>query len=91
MELKEKEAIKMGKRKKQDTVNYTLRSGRKDVYKGTTNNPSRRLTEHRTEGKKFSNMTVSRKVSKGTALKREKKAIKTYKRNTGRKPKYNRK
>ena len=77
------------KRKKRDTVNYTLRSGRKVVYKGVTNNPERRATEHRGEGKKFTSMTTSRRVSRPTALKREKIQIKEFKRNKGKVPKYN--
>ena len=80
----------MGKKRvKQDTVNYTLRKGRKVVYKGITNNPERRAAEHRAEGKKFTSMTISRKVSRETAIKREKSAVITYKRNKGKTPKYN--
>lgn len=77
------------KRKKQDTVNYTLRKGRKVVYKGITNNPERRAAEHKVEGKKFTSMTTSRRVSRSTAIKREKIQIKEFKRNKGKVPKYN--
>ena len=77
------------KRKKQDTYNYTLRKGRKVVYKGITKNPERREKEHRASGKKFTSMTIGRRVSRETALKREKKEISTYKRNKSRKPRYN--
>lgn len=77
------------KRAKQDTVNYTLRQGRKVVYKGITNNPKRREAEHRNEGKRFTSMTTSRKLSRSTAKKREKAGIKKFKSNTGRNPRYN--
>jgi predicted GIY-YIG superfamily endonuclease len=64
----------------QDTVNYTLRKGRKTVYKGITNNPGRREKEHKVSGKKFTSMTTSRRESRSTARKREKAGIKGYKR-----------
>ena len=94
MEPKKEEEteIKMGKRRtKQDTVNYTLRQGRKVVYKGITNNPKRRKAELRREGKKFTSMTTSRRVSRTTARKREKAGIKKCKSKTGKKPRYNKK
>ena len=82
----------MGKRAKRDTVNYTLRQGRKVVYKGITNNPERRAAEHKRSGKKFTSMTTSVKVSRKTAQKREKSKIKTFKKNhSGKKPRYNKK
>ncbi len=77
------------KRAKRDTVNYTLRKGRKKVYEGITNTLDRRPKEHKRDGKKFTSVTKSRKVSRETARKREKEGIKGYKRNTGKKLKYN--
>jgi len=82
----------MGKRAKRDTVNYTLRRGSKVVYKGITNNPERRVAEHKREGKKFTSMTTGVKVSRKTAQKREKAGIKSYRKNhSGKKPRYNKK
>jgi len=79
------------KRAKQDTVNYTLRKGRKTVYKGITNDLDRRLKKHKRDGKKFTSVAKSRKVSRETARKREKAGIKGYKQNTGKKPRLNKK
>jgi len=77
------------KRAKQDTVNYTLRYGRHIVYKGITNNLERRIKEHKREGKRFTSITSSRKVSRATARKRERQGIKTYETYKGRKPRRN--
>ena len=79
----------MAKRTKQDTIVYTLRKGRDVVYKGITNNLGRRLKEHLAAGKKFTSVTKTRKMSRESAKKREKKQIKNYKRNKGKPPKYN--
>ena len=78
------------KRSKRDTVNYTLRQGRKTVYHGITNNPSRRRSEHKASGKRFTSMTTSTKVSRSTARKRESSRISSHKQSHhGRKPRYN--
>lgn len=88
----QEEEVDMGRRAKRDTVNYTLRRGRKVVYKGITTNPERRAAEHKRSGKKFTSMTTSVKVSRKTAQKREKSGIDSFKKNhSGRKPRYNKK
>ena len=89
---RKEEEVEMGKRAKRDTVNYTLRRGRKVVYKGITNNPERRAFEHKRSGKKYTSMTTSVKVSHKTAQKREKSGIESYTKNhSGKKPRYNKK
>jgi len=86
------EKIEMGRRAKRDTVNYTLRRGRKVVYKGITKNPKKRASDHKRSGKKFTSMTTSVKVSRKTAMKREKARLKSYKKShRGRRPRYNKK
>jgi len=83
---------KMGKRAQRTTHNYTLRQGRIVVGYGITNDPARRRKEHKRSGKRFTSMTTGVKVSRKTAKKRERAAIKSYKRNHGgRKPRYNKK
>lgn len=76
---------------KKTHYNYTLRKGRIKVYEGTSKDPARRKSEHKHSGKKFTSMTVGPKVSKKTALSREHSAIKTYKKNQGRRPRHNKK
>ena len=62
------------------------------VYKGIIKNPEIRAVEHKRQGKKFTSMTASVKVSQKTARKREKKGIKSYmKIHPGKKPRYNKK
>lgn len=86
------ETVEMGRRAKRDTVNYTLRRGRKVVYKGISNNPERRAAEHRRSGKKFTGLTTSVKVGRKTASKREKSGVKSYRKSHGgRRPRYNKK
>lgn len=84
----------MAKQKtKRDTYNYNLKVGRKIVYKGTTNDPDRRLDEHAEGGKKFTHMQVvgRAKTTKG-ADKEETRQLKTYRsNNNGKNPKYNKK
>jgi len=76
---------------KRDHYRYKLNQGRKVVYYGTTNDPSRRENEHSSDGKKFTNMVVvGPVVKKDTALDWEQKRIEGYKkRNQGKNPKYN--
>jgi len=81
----------MARRAKQDTVVYTLRKGRNVVYKGITNDLDRRIKEHKADGKKFTSLTKTRKMSRESAKKCEKQQIKTYKRSKGKPPKYNKK
>ena len=77
--------------KKREYTRYELKDGKKVVYRGITNDPSRRETEHRSDGKKFSRMTtVGPRVTEETARKWEKGSIKTYQKgHKGKKPKYN--
>lgn len=82
----------MGRKAKRNVVNYTLRQGRKTVYKGITNNPARRRAEHKRSGKRFTRMTTGVKISMKTARKRETVGITSYKRShRGRRPRYNKK
>ena len=79
-----------GRRIRRTTHNYELKQGKKIVYKGISKNPEERTNAHKRSGKRFSHVVVHPKVSRPTALKREKKGIETYKRNhRGKKPKYN--
>jgi hypothetical protein len=73
----------------QDCHNYTLRKGHKEVYTGISNDPERRIREHRRDGKKFDSATVSRACSRDTAREREKEKIDGYENSHGRKPRYN--
>jgi len=79
------------KKKNKTTYNYNLKNGRRVVYKGTTNNPERRLDEHVEEGKKFTHMqVVGRAKTPNGANKEEARQLATYRRNNGGKnPKYN--
>lgn len=74
---------------KRDTVNYTLRDGKKTVYMGITNDHKRRITEHKKEGKKFTSSSCSVKRTRTSALKHEAQGLARYKRNQGGFPKYN--
>ena len=77
--------------KKRDTVTYDLKDGNKIVYRGTTNDPKAREQTHRSDGKKFTKLVVtSRKMTEESARIKESKALKTYRKDHGRKnPKYN--
>jgi predicted GIY-YIG superfamily endonuclease len=89
---KEKEVRPVKRPKKRTCVNYKLKQGNKIVYIGHTNNPKRRIREHKNSGKRFTNVSKSVKVSRATAKKREKQSINRYKRShSGRKPRYNKK
>lgn len=78
------------RRARRTTSNYDLKQGKKIVYRGISKNPKGRATAHKRSGKRFSHVVVHPKVSRSTALKREKKGIATYKSNhRGKKPKYN--
>lgn len=70
---------------------YALKSGRKIEYIGITNNPSRRASEHKQLGKKFSTMKILKSHNKRTiAYNNEKSLIQMYQRqHGGRPPKYN--
>ena len=77
--------------KPRKTVTYELKLGRKVVYRGTTNDPGARESQHRREGKIFDRLVVtSRRMTEEGARAREAKSLETYRRNHGgRNPKYN--
>jgi predicted GIY-YIG superfamily endonuclease len=78
------------KRAKRDTYPYLLKNGRKTVYIGITKDPNRREQEHKSEGKRFTQMIRKFPCGEETARKREEEMIKRYKRNHGgKKPRYN--
>lgn len=59
---------------KRDTYLYHLKQGRRIKRTGISNNPKRRLHEHRSSGKRFTHMFVHPyPMSRETALEREKK------------------
>ena len=61
------------RRAKRDTYNYVLKRGRKIVYRGISNDPERRLNEHKQSGKRFTHIVVNPyPSSRKTARKREK-------------------
>jgi len=75
---------------KKKKVTYKLVKTGKAVYIGTTGNPSRRNFEHSESGKKYDYMQItSPKISKTEAERRETRNLKSYKKATGKKPKYN--
>lgn len=78
-------------RQPRDTRTYDLRKGRKVVYKGTTNDPARRESEHRREGKDFDKLVpTSRPMTRDGAKEREAKDLEAYRRgHGGRNPPYN--
>ena len=72
-------------------VTYKLVKDGKATYIGSTNNPNRRNVEHSESGKKYDYMQVtSSRVSKSEAERRETRNIVSYRKATGRNPKYNR-
>jgi len=78
--------------KKRDTNRYRLKDGNKIVYIGITNDPERRAREHHDEHIKFTKMeVVNPKVTEDSARKWEEDSIERYRKNTGKKPKYNKK
>ena len=77
--------------KKRDTVTYELKDGNKVVYRGTTNDPEKRESEHKSSGKRFTKMTItSRKMTEEGAKKKEAESLEKYRKSHGGKnPKYN--
>ncbi len=76
--------------KKRDTVTYELKQGNKILYIGITNDPDRREQEHKDEGKQFSHLNVtSNRMTVEGAKQKESDRLETYRRNQGRKPRYN--
>ncbi len=77
-----------GEKKK---VTYKLVKDGKAVYIGTTSNPARRNAEHSESGKRYDYLQVtSPRISKAEAERRETRNLGSYRKATGRKPKYNR-
>lgn len=76
-----------GEKKK---VTYKLVKDGSAVSIGTTNNPARRNAEHSASGKNYDYLQVtSPRVSKTEAERREARNLESYRKATGRKPKYN--
>jgi hypothetical protein len=79
------------RRIRRDTYVYEAydRNGKK-VKIGITKDPERRERQHIASGKRIKGIiVVSSACSEATERQRERKAIETYKRNQGRKPRYN--
>jgi predicted GIY-YIG superfamily endonuclease len=76
---------------KRDTHNYNLKSGKKIVYKGTTNDLDKRAKEHKDDGKKFTHMQKTGRVkTTDGASKEEARQLSAFRRSHGGKnPKYN--
>ena len=72
---------------------YELKQNRRVVYRGITEDPDRRATEHKQQGKRFTRMIiVGPAVSKESAEKWEEESLESYRRNhCGKNPKYNEK
>ncbi len=78
-------------KKPMDTVTYDLKKGNKVVYRGTTNDPDRRVQEHADAGKKFDKVEItSRRMTEAGAKQKEAEALDRYRKGHGGKnPKYN--
>ncbi len=76
-------------KKKAYTYKTVDKSGRTN-YIGVTNNPSRRNSEHSGSGKKYSHLVVtSGPLTRGEAERRETRNLTSYKKATGKRPRYN--
>ena len=77
--------------KKRDTVTYDLKKGHRVVYRGTTNDPTRREREHRNDGLDFDRLVpTSRRMTQQGAKDREADNLARYRRNHGgHNPRYN--
>lgn len=77
--------------KKRDTARYVLKDGPKIVYFGITDNLERRVTQHRAEGLRFTNVHKEGPLVSGeSAHEWERRRLETYRRNHGgRNPRYN--
>lgn len=75
----------------QDTYVYTLISRAIIVYIGITNDPQRRLSEHKKDNKVFSSMTLCNKraMKKENAEVVERRLIREFRNKYGQPPKYN--
>lgn len=76
---------------KRDYNRYVLKSGKKTVYVGITNDFERREKEHKETGNDFSSIVkVGPKVTKKSAEQWEEDKLDTYSKNhNGKGPKYN--
>lgn len=71
-------------------VTYKLVKSGRAVYVGTTSSPKLRNAQHSGSGKRYDYMQVtSPRVSKTEAERREARNLSSYKKATGKKPKYN--
>lgn len=77
--------------KRRNTYRYELKDGRQVVYVGVTEDPERRVVQHREDGKRFSHLNVAGpRVKKESAEIWEESRLKQYRQNHGGKnPKYN--
>ena len=77
--------------KKRDTVIYRLKQKRKTVYIGTTDDPERRIEQHKKQGKRFSSMQIaSKKMTEEGAMKKEEEMLKNFRSNhRGKNPTHN--
>ena len=77
--------------KPRDTFTYDLKKGNRVVYKGITDDPARRETEHRDAGKDFDKLVpTSRRMTRDGAKRKEAESLKTYRRgHGGQNPLYN--
>jgi predicted GIY-YIG superfamily endonuclease len=74
---------------KRDTYLYELRDKGKVVYRGITTDVERRVKEHARDGKRFTTYWYSTPSCRENAYKYEKEGIQIYKRDHGRRPRYN--
>jgi predicted GIY-YIG superfamily endonuclease len=84
----------MGRRPKRaprDTYNYTLYGGfGQPVYHGITNNPQRRIRQHKEDGKFFTDYELSPRRSRSRADREETRSIHRHQdENLGITPQYN--
>lgn len=76
---------------RRNTQTYALYQGNRKVYIGTSDDLERRERQHRSEGKKFTRIKpTSRRMTPGSAKKREAEQLATYRRwHLGKNPRYN--
>lgn len=77
-------------REPRDTYRYELKQGRKVVYRGITNDPERRCSEH-SDDKNFTHMNIiGPRVTRESAEQWEKESLAAYRKtHQGNNPKYN--
>jgi predicted GIY-YIG superfamily endonuclease len=77
--------------KKRDTYRYTLKDGNKTVYYGSTNDIDRRISEHKSDGKKFTHYKIEGpKVSNESSNNWEAEKLEKFRKShNGENPKYN--